>query len=111
MSKPLGVILAGGQARRMGGGDKGLLVLKGLTLLDRVIDRLGPQTEGLVLNANGNPERFAEFAQASDVIVIQSVERETVNRLATHFSDEAFLIALEKQLSDEENAGLSFWPD
>lgn len=57
------------------------------------------------------PERFAEFAQASDVIVIQSVERETVNRLATHFSDEAFLIALEKQLSDEENAGLSFWPD
>ncbi len=61
MSKPLGVILAGGQARRMGGGDKGLIVLKGRTLLDRVIDRLGPQTDGLVLNANGDPERFAEY--------------------------------------------------
>jgi molybdopterin-guanine dinucleotide biosynthesis protein A len=61
MSKPLGVILAGGQARRMGGGDKGLIVLKGRTLLDRVMDKLGPQTEGLVLNANGDPERFAEY--------------------------------------------------
>ena len=62
MSKPLGVILAGGQARRMGGGDKGLIVLKGRTLLDRVIDKLGPQTDGLVLNANGDPDRFAEYS-------------------------------------------------
>lgn len=61
MNKPLGVILAGGQARRMGGGDKGLIVLKGRTLLDRVIDKLGPQAEGLVLNANGDPGRFAEY--------------------------------------------------
>ncbi len=61
MSAPLGVILAGGQARRMGGGDKGLLVLDGMTLLDRVIDRLGPQVERLVLNANGDPDRFAEY--------------------------------------------------
>lgn len=61
MSKPLGVILAGGQARRMGGGDKGLLMLGGRTLLARVIARLAPQTEGLVLNANGDAERFAAY--------------------------------------------------
>ena len=61
MNAPLGVILAGGQARRMGGGDKGLLVLDGMTLLDRVSDRLGPQVERLVLNANGDPARFAEY--------------------------------------------------
>jgi len=61
MTPHLGVILAGGQARRMGGGDKGLLVLEGMTLLDRVIDRLGPQVDRLVLNANGDPDRFAEY--------------------------------------------------
>lgn len=56
-----GVILAGGQARRMGGGDKGALVLDGQSLLDRVILRLGPQVGPLVLNANGDPARFLEF--------------------------------------------------
>lgn len=61
MNPPLGVILAGGQARRMGGGDKGLLILDGMSLLDRVIDRLGPQVDRLVLNANGDPDRFAEY--------------------------------------------------
>ncbi|SLN65724.1 Molybdenum cofactor guanylyltransferase [Falsiruegeria litorea R37] len=61
MTKPLGVILAGGQARRMGGGDKGALILGGRSLLDRVIDRLGPQVDRLVLNANGDPQRFAEY--------------------------------------------------
>ena len=59
MNQPLGVILAGGQARRMGGGDKGLLPLGGRTLLDHVIDRLAPQVAGLALNANGDPARFA----------------------------------------------------
>lgn len=61
MTKPLGVILAGGQARRMGGGDKGALILDGRTMLDRVIDRLGPQVDRLILNANGDPDRFAEY--------------------------------------------------
>lgn len=56
-----GVILAGGQARRMGGGDKALLPLGGETLLDRVIARLAPQVEEIVLNANGDPARFARF--------------------------------------------------
>ncbi|MCV6598819.1 MAG: molybdenum cofactor guanylyltransferase MobA [Mangrovicoccus sp.] len=57
-----GVILAGGQARRMGGGDKGALILGGMTLFDRVIDRIGPQCGRLAINANGDPARFAEYA-------------------------------------------------
>jgi len=61
MTLPGGVILAGGLARRMGGGDKGLLLLGGQSLLDRVIDRLGPQSGLLALNANGDPGRFAEY--------------------------------------------------
>jgi len=43
MKQPLGVILAGGQATRMGGGDKGLLMLGGTTILDHVLQRLTPQ--------------------------------------------------------------------
>ncbi|WP_187431313.1 Molybdenum cofactor guanylyltransferase [Roseobacter fucihabitans] len=61
MKQPLGVILAGGQATRMGGGDKGLLMLGRQTLLSRVIDRLAPQVAGLALNANGDPARFDPF--------------------------------------------------
>jgi molybdopterin-guanine dinucleotide biosynthesis protein A len=59
MKQPLGVILAGGRATRMGGGDKGLLPLGTGTILDQVIDRLRPQVAGLALNANGDPVRFA----------------------------------------------------
>jgi molybdopterin-guanine dinucleotide biosynthesis protein A len=54
-----GVILAGGQSRRMGGGDKGLLELAGKPMLVHVIERLAPQVGGLVINANGDPARFA----------------------------------------------------
>lgn len=56
----LGVLLAGGLARRMGGGDKPLRRIAGRTLLERVIARLAPQCDGLILNANGDPARFAE---------------------------------------------------
>lgn len=56
--QPAGVILAGGQSRRMGGGDKGMLTLAGTTLLDRVTARLQPQVAELALNANGDPARF-----------------------------------------------------
>ncbi|MDG1068599.1 MAG: molybdenum cofactor guanylyltransferase MobA [Sulfitobacter sp.] len=59
MIQPYGVILAGGQATRMGGGDKGLRNLGGQTLLARVEARLAPQVAGLALNANGDPARFA----------------------------------------------------
>lgn len=61
MKQPLGVILAGGQATRMGGGDKGLLPLGQGTLLSSVIDRLEPQVAGLALNANGDAARFSDL--------------------------------------------------
>lgn len=61
MSLPLGVILAGGLATRMGGGDKALLQIGGQTLLQRVIHRLQPQIAGMALNANGDPARFDAF--------------------------------------------------
>ncbi|THH34378.1 molybdenum cofactor guanylyltransferase MobA [Aliishimia ponticola] len=61
MKQPLGVILAGGLATRMGGGDKGLLTLGGQSILSHVLDRLTPQVAGLALNANGDPARFARF--------------------------------------------------
>ena len=57
----IGVLLAGGQSRRMGGGDKCLLELAGKPLLAHVIERLKPQTSALVLNANGDLDRFSEF--------------------------------------------------
>src|SRR3954463_6417572 len=55
------VLLAGGLARRMGGGDKCLLPLGRVTILDHVIARLEPQAAHLMINANGDPERFARF--------------------------------------------------
>jgi len=60
-SKIPGVLLAGGLARRMGGGDKPMRTIDGRTILDRVIARLKPQCNGLILNANGDPARFAAF--------------------------------------------------
>ncbi|BCG94578.1 molybdenum cofactor guanylyltransferase MobA [Mesorhizobium sp. 131-2-1] len=56
-----GIILAGGQSRRMGGGDKTLLALGGRSLLDHVVKRLVPQVGPLALSANGDPARFAGF--------------------------------------------------
>lgn len=58
-SLTLGLVLAGGLARRMGGGDKALLPLGGRPLLAHVVARLEPQCVGLLLNANGDPARFA----------------------------------------------------
>lgn len=55
------VLLAGGLARRMGGGDKPMRSIGGRSLLERVIARLATQCDGLVLNANGDPARFAAF--------------------------------------------------
>ena len=56
-----GVLMAGGQSRRMGGGDKCLRPLAGKPILAHVIDRVRPQVGPLVLNANGDPARFAGF--------------------------------------------------
>ena len=55
-----GLILAGGLARRMGGGDKAMIEIGGVTILDRVLATLSGQCTGLAINANGDPERFAD---------------------------------------------------
>ena len=57
----IGVVLAGGLARRMGGGDKALIDIAGKTILARVLERLDPQCRRIILNANGDPKRFAAF--------------------------------------------------
>ena len=56
-----GLVLAGGLARRMGGGDKGLIRIGDATILERSLARVGPQCAGLVINANGDPARFTRF--------------------------------------------------
>jgi molybdenum cofactor guanylyltransferase len=56
----LGLVLAGGLARRMGGGDKARIRIGGATILERVLKRLKPQCAGVILNANGDPARFAD---------------------------------------------------
>jgi len=61
MTPPVGVILAGGRATRMGGGDKALLDLGGRPMLGYVIDRLRPQVAAMAVNANGDPARFGRF--------------------------------------------------
>lgn len=61
MTKIPGVVLAGGLARRMGGGDKPMREIAGKAILDRVLARLAPQCAGLIINANGDPRRFAGF--------------------------------------------------
>jgi molybdopterin-guanine dinucleotide biosynthesis protein A len=57
----VGLVLAGGLARRMGGGDKALIRIGDGTILDRALATFSPQCTGLVLNANGDPGRFARF--------------------------------------------------
>src|SRR5258707_14443419 len=60
----LGLVLAGGLARRMGGGDKTRIRLGEKTILERVLARLKPQCAALILNANGDPARFADTGLA-----------------------------------------------
>lgn len=57
----LGMILAGGLARRMGGGDKTLAEIGGVPILERTLSRFLPQCSEVILNANGDPARFARF--------------------------------------------------
>ena len=56
----LGLVLAGGLARRMGGGDKARIRIGGATILQRVLACLGPQCASIIINANGDPARFAD---------------------------------------------------
>jgi len=62
MTDPVfGILLAGGLARRMGGGDKGLKTILGQSILSRIAAIIKPQCAGLLVNANGEAERFADF--------------------------------------------------
>jgi molybdenum cofactor guanylyltransferase len=56
----LGLVLAGGLARRMGGGDKARIEIGGVSILDRVLAVLSAQCTGIIINANGEAERFAD---------------------------------------------------
>ena len=56
-----GIILAGGLSRRMGGGDKGLLMLGKTTIIERVIDKISPQVGSLAININGDSSRFPDY--------------------------------------------------
>ncbi len=62
--KPAGILLAGGLATRMGGGDKSLKSLGGRPILAHVIDRIRPQVSALALNANGDPARLGDWGLA-----------------------------------------------
>jgi molybdopterin-guanine dinucleotide biosynthesis protein A len=55
-----GLVLAGGLARRMGGGDKAKIEINGVTILDRVLATLSGQCTGIAINANGDPKRFVD---------------------------------------------------
>lgn len=62
MSAPIaGLVLAGGLSRRMGGGEKGLQLLAGQSMISRVIGRIAPQVDQLAINANNDPEPYLHF--------------------------------------------------
>lgn len=61
LNRILGVLLAGGMSSRMGGGDKCLREIGGKSILWHVIERVRPQVNSLIINANGDPKRFAEY--------------------------------------------------
>ena len=65
-----GILLAGGQSRRMGGGDKCLRSLGGQSILAHIVARVRPQVGALLLNANGDPARFSDFGLpvAADIV-------------------------------------------
>ena len=78
----VGVVLAGGRSRRMGT-EKALILLGGRPLLAHVVERLGPQFDALVVNANGDPARFAAVSYAGyrPVVSNDTPEGRAQNRL------------------------------
>ena len=70
MSEITGIVLAGGLARRMGGGDKGLQLLKQQPLVQHAINRLAPQVAKIIINANRHPDTYAQYADTvvADII-------------------------------------------
>ena len=61
MNAVSGIVLAGGQGRRMGGVDKGLQTLRGRPMIEWVLERLAPQVAEVIVNANQNVERYAAY--------------------------------------------------
>jgi molybdenum cofactor guanylyltransferase len=61
MPEVTGLVLAGGQGSRMGGVDKGLQVFRGKPMVAHVIERLAPQVDELLINANRNPADYGRF--------------------------------------------------
>ncbi|HEU4352343.1 MAG TPA: molybdenum cofactor guanylyltransferase MobA [Burkholderiales bacterium] len=61
MSAVSGIVLAGGQGRRMGGVDKGLQLLRGRPMIEWVLERLSPQVSQVIVNANQNLERYEKY--------------------------------------------------
>jgi len=61
MNSVTGIVLAGGQGRRMGGVDKGLQLLHGKPMVEHVIGRLAPQVDEILINANQNLEAYGRF--------------------------------------------------
>src|SRR5258708_38386173 len=61
MTRVTGIVLAGGQGSRMGGVDKGLQPFRGKPMVAHVVERLAPQDDELPINANRNPEAYAQF--------------------------------------------------
>jgi molybdopterin-guanine dinucleotide biosynthesis protein A len=59
--KVTGVVLAGGQGSRMGGVDKGLQAFRGKAMVEHVLERLAPQVDEVLINANRNPDAYARF--------------------------------------------------
>ncbi|MGB7432698.1 MAG: molybdenum cofactor guanylyltransferase MobA [Ahrensia sp.] len=69
-SQVMGVVLAGGQSRRMGGTDKALLHLGGVPLVERVTHRLGAQTHCVAINANAGADAFAHLPGVQTLPVV-----------------------------------------
>src|SRR3954467_8292875 len=63
MSAVSGIVLAGGQGRRMGGVDKGLQPLRGKPMVEWVLERLAPQVDEIVINANQNVPTYEKFGR------------------------------------------------
>jgi molybdenum cofactor guanylyltransferase len=76
--KILGAIIAGGHSTRMGGREKSFIELDGVTLIERVASRIAFQVDGVVINANGDPSRFAKL----DHVVITDLLHEVGTPLA-----------------------------
>ena len=96
----IGIVLAGGQATRIGGGDKGALLVGGTTILERVVTRLRAQCDHVIINANGDSQRFAalQLPVVADTVVGQPGPLAGVlaalDHVASHHPDAPFAVTV-----------------